>query len=367
MRSLQNALSIKNRRSLHSLLILILTILCISSVIHSGNCERAGLESDVLLLTASDDGKLERSLRIDQETINLAAVLTESNIGEYSIGEFETLVSSVDVIFVNRFLPTDLQKLRILTSYINGTDSDKGMVMFGLMEGDINAAQIEIINPILPVNLTNYINSTEDISNINYEISVKQESGIPEESQILVDTIQWNSFPSVDRRTKLIARDQANIIVSTVPEVTGDDKYTILADWNASASAGRVIFFACEIIDKNIAVPLWPYFNYFVYTCNFHVHPDYVSNSIESFQDWPHSPIPHTLELIGWFTMIGVLWFITFYGFYRVKKVSRPWQQLQDEDDVRNGRKRRSETSGDETDKTTNNIEERKDKGDEDL
>lgn len=305
----------------------IITILIADTSVIMG--ARAGLESKIALFTASADDKLERSLGIDEKTISIEATITPENIDQYSAAEFETLIDTVDVIFVNRFLPSDAEKMHTIKSYINGTNSNKGMVLFGLMEGDLSPEQIEIINPVLPVNLTDYKNSTEDLSNINYEISVRQVSNVPEESKILTDTIQWNSFPSVDRRTKLKARSNANIIVETVPEVTGDDPYTILADWNSTVDAGRVMFFACEIIDKNIAVPLWPYFNYFVYTCTFHVHPGYGSNSIESFQDWPHSPIPHTTELIGWFSMIAVLWFVTFYGFYRVKKVSRPWKELQ--------------------------------------
>ncbi|MBD3352192.1 MAG: hypothetical protein GF364_11955 [Candidatus Lokiarchaeota archaeon] len=291
------------------------------------------LVTEVLLFTKEQDTRLITSINIDKEAIEELYIISDENIESISLLDLENILDKVHVIVIDRWLPSFPDWINLISEYINGTKSNLGLLLFGLMEGDLQAWQVEIIDHLMPVNLIDYKNSTGDLSDPNYEVSVRDRGDeIPDDSKIFIESIYWNSFPSIDRRTLVNAKESANIIIESVPESIGDDTYPIIADWNCNNDGGQVTFFSFEVLEYNIAVPLWPYFNYLLYLSIFHVNPNYSDAQIESFISWPHAPVPHTLDLIGWFSMIAVLWVITFGGLFYVKKRSKPWEQLAQED-----------------------------------
>ncbi|MCP4762952.1 MAG: hypothetical protein GY870_14330, partial [archaeon] len=155
------------------------------------------------------------------------------------------------------------------------------------------------------------------------------DSSIPEESQIVVEHIVWNSIPAVEEMTRVKVKNGANIILETAL-----DQNSTLSEWNLAdngalnyTNSGYVMFFSFEILDGNLAIPLWPYFNYLIYISTFHVHPDVIDEQILSFALWPYSPIPHLIEIIMWFTMITFLWIISFIFYFRAKKTSRHYSE----------------------------------------
>ena len=76
------------------------------------------------------------------------------------------------------------------------------------------------------------------------------------------------------------------------------------------------------------------YFNYLLYASIFHVKDDFSDNDIESYGEWPFSPIPHTVDIIVWFTMIAILWVITFYWYFKMRKIVIPEKSIASEKEL---------------------------------
>ncbi|MBD3185725.1 hypothetical protein GF325_02760 [Candidatus Bathyarchaeota archaeon] len=241
--------------------------------------------------------------------------------------QYTSLLSTADLFMVDRFLPGG-QRLESLVEQVNGTNGNKGFVMFGIVKygdvnntRDMNSSQISLVSPILPVVLNDsYQNSTDDPTDMNYNVQVKQVDEIPESSRILTKTIAWGSAPQAERRTLVSLQPSATVIIT---DITGN--LPLLSEWRLNGGSGaNVMFFSWEILEQNGALAVWPYFNYLMYACTFHSIHGYDDALIEPYDQWPHAPLPSTKQLAWWFTMIGAIWFVTIALFAYFKKHSPP-------------------------------------------
>lgn len=274
--------------------------------------------ASVLVFSRTSTSPLITSLRIDTGAIAVQ-VLAAADVAGLDATGFNNTLASADVFFVDRYLPTDPTFLALLASHVNGTLGHKGLVMFGIMEGDLDGPQVAAIAPLLPVQLdAAYQNSTADSTRLDYSIQIKVNEGRLATSEVLVRWIPWVSAPQVDRRTVIDARPGADRIIV---DLTGS--HAIVAEWQVGSTGARVMFFSMEVNVHNIGFSVWPYFNYLMYACTFHVLQGYDDALIEAFHEWPWAPLPDLPTIVGWFAMIGGLWVITMACFARYRKT---WQ-----------------------------------------
>nr|MDO8088906.1 hypothetical protein [Candidatus Sigynarchaeum springense] len=278
--------------------------------------------ANVLVFSTLPSTPLITSLGVDTDAINVT-VVTRERLALMSLAQFNTTLALADVIFVDRFLPGNISFLDLLVSHVNGTLGNDGLVMFGILQkdstpgnGDFTAAQVNTIAPLLPVDLAaTYVNSTSDSASIDYSIQVKVTASIPTSSSILTKYIPWGTCPLIDRRVVVEAKPGATPVITDLVE-----QKSILSEWVFGPSGARVMFFSMEITENNIGFTVFPYFNYLMYVCTFHVTSGYSDDLIESWEEWPYSPIPRGPAVAVWFVMIGALWIITFWIYFKNKK-----------------------------------------------
>lgn len=302
---------------------------------HASLIDRKHETANVLLFSSERNSALTRSLKIDEEAIDLT-ILTSDDMSDFD----EDLLKNTDVVIIDRYMPENTDDLTLLRRYINGTTDDLGLIMFGAflndeeVDDDYTDTQIDAISDLLPVSLASDTEtSTNEASEAHYKIQAALEPEIEqekaenkEESHILVRDIAWTSGPLISRRLVVEAKSDAKIIVESI-----DGEYTVLAERKLDNDGGLVLFYSMIINGKNEAdkqfngpFVLWPYFNYLMYVSVFHVNPDFQDSDIQSYAQWPFSPIPHLTEIMMWFSMIAVLWVITFYWFMKMRKKNIP-------------------------------------------
>jgi hypothetical protein len=309
-------------------IIVMLVCICFSSSIIAfdmavpARAARPSRVANVLVFSALPQSPLITSLGIDGEAISITLATSES-LAITTLSAFNDSLAAADVIFVDRFLPGNVSYLKMLVSHVNGTFSNDGLVIFGFLQrdstpgnGDLTATQVNAIAPLLPVDLTaSYINSTSDSTSLEYSIQVKVAAEIPPSSSILTQYIPWGTCPLIDRRLVVEAKPFATPVITDLVE-----EKSIISEWIFGASGARVMFFSMEITEHNIGFTVFPYFNYLMYVCTFHAITGYSDALIESWEDWPYSPIPKGTAVVVWFIMIGALWVISFWIYFRNKK-----------------------------------------------
>jgi len=306
-----------------SLIVFAVVLFSIPSLPVDRNHENA----NVVIFSKGTDTPLITSLNIDTDAINLT-VITKDNINQVFNDD---LLKSTHVVIVDRYMPTDITDLHLLRGFINGTNGTLGLLFFGGLKNDLTETddfsdeQINVISQVLPLTLSaSYNVSTDESSNEGYKIQIAINSAVENQlitdkanSNLLVRHISWTSSPIISKR---ILAETANIKATAtqiIESIEGD--YSLISEWTIS-NGGTVIFFGILINGYNDPFVVWPYFNYLMYVSVFHANPSFLDTSIESFAEWPFSPIPHLIEIIMWFSMIGVLWIITFRWFFKLKK-----------------------------------------------
>ena len=289
-------------------------------------------QANVVLFSKGEDTSLITSLKIDKEAINLT-VITQSNLA--SLFD-ENLLKYTNVIIIDRYMPSNSSDLHLLRSYINGTNGRLGLIFFGGIKNDLtlpddfNDDQINMISPLLPATISpSFTLSSDNKGDDDYKIQIAMNTAVetqlkndPENANILVKHIAWTSCPLISKRMLIPSNDIKATATNIIKSI--DEKYSILSEWTISSGGGTVIMFSLLINGYNDPFVLWPYFNYLMYVSVFHTKADFSDNSIESFAEWPYSPIPHLIEIIMWFSMIGVLWVITIYWFLKFRKRKIP-------------------------------------------
>ncbi|MFO8019062.1 MAG: hypothetical protein R6U96_10525 [Promethearchaeia archaeon] len=306
-----------------------------------GHIEREHAQANVILFSNQKETPLSRALNIDENAINLT-VITKNN---YDDKWREDIYQLTDVIIVDRFLPQNITDLKKLISNINGTEGNCGFIFFGGIinvgknENDFTSDQISLIKTILPFGMDSTTNtSTEEKAKTDYKIQITIEEEIKEikqkdkaEAHILVRHIAWPSCPLISKRLIVKSKSSTKEIIKSI-----DEEHSIISEQSLGPDGGTVLGFSMIISGEsqdgnkyNEPFTLWPYFNYLMYVSVFHVHANFMDSNIESFAEWPFSPIPHLTEIILWFTMIAALWIVTIYWFLKMrkKKISKPTEE----------------------------------------
>ncbi|MGV9174097.1 MAG: hypothetical protein ACOC35_16230 [Promethearchaeia archaeon] len=329
---------ILSKKAIAILIIFIILFVIFATVLFSpeiGHIEREHGTANVLLFSKQKESPLSRSLNIDENAIDLT-IVTEEN---YEEKWKEEIYKNSDVIVVDRFLPENITKLRQLISRINGSDENYGLIFFGgtihdAEQSDFTSEQISVLNPILPFEINSNTNtSTDDRAESDYKIQVTLNEDVKEgkeqkkdKANVLVRDIAWTSCPLISKRLIVKPKSDSEEIVESI-----DNEYSIVAEWTLENDGGTVLAYSMLVSGKNEdgnkynePFTLWPYFNYLMYASVFHVKADFKDTNIESFAEWPFSPIPHLTEIILWFTMITALWVVTIYWFLKMRKKRLP-------------------------------------------
>ncbi len=311
-------------RGWHRLLVFmwIASILAIPTYVVPTAAERPKQVANVLVFSTSMRTSLINALRTDTDAINVT-VITGEVLPSISLATFNKSLTFADVLFVDRFLPSDSSYLNLLECHVNGTFEHDGLVMFGFLQngsvpgiGDFSASQVAAVAPLLPVNITTvYENSTANESATGFVIQATPATAVPENSTILRDCIPWSSCPLIDRRLLVSAKPGAATILT---DGTGNE--TVLAEMPTGGNGSSSIFFSMEIAHYNIPFTTFRFFSYLMYVCTFHSMSNYSDALIESWEEWPFSPGYGDESPWLWIVIIIVLVGVTFWIHVRSRK-----------------------------------------------
>jgi len=327
-------------------------------------------EATVLLLsnnTIGRDNALWVSLGIDPKIHTIPFVNPENSLGNKTSDLYNLNFSNIDVVIVDSFLPQG-DDLDYLLSYINGTNKSTGMIFFG---GNYSENSIFKIRNLLPIefainkpalNLTlyefftnqtgipefptqgylDYIYSVtkpyEIVSNeAQVAVSKDQESLPDNQKSIYSKRIAWQSCPLIYERilTYNTKKNQNAITIVEVPNT----KEPLMAKWNYPnnptteviyLSPGTAYLYEYKdgkfvLNEWNTPFHLWPYFNYLIYMMVFDVAnlSGFGDEQIETYAQWPYSPIPHDKEAAIWMIFVASLWVFNFVLFFSLGKSKR--------------------------------------------
>lgn len=278
----------------------------------------------VMVFSKSTQSHLITALGIEKNQISVDCI-SNNTAKEYSLNEFETLLHQSDVIFIDRYLPTEISYLTLIAQYVNGSKGTKGLVVFGasIENGipDFNSDQINCLSSLLPVYFgTSYNVSTNNSIDSSFKVQTKYSDQINAEDFYLTRDIPWESMPAISRRTITPLNTLKADAYSSLLSVDGQE--ILISEKNLTAEAKS---FFCGIIiqGENLPFTLWPYFNYLIYSITLHVAPNTEDSDISRYYEWDHAPIPHLPQIIGWFAMVTSLWVISFLIYFQMKKVTR--------------------------------------------
>ncbi|MHA1731315.1 MAG: hypothetical protein ACTSU5_05195 [Promethearchaeota archaeon] len=290
--------------------------------------------------------------------------------------------SSYDVFAVDSFLPEDVSDVQEIMRWINGTRAEKSLLFFG---GGYPQDAMEEFSDLLPVDIVAHrklLNNTltglfqnatglpgtgfDELANFTYN-SMKEYNN--ETNQVEVEVtdeannagsiyrspcIAWGSCPLLKQRIQTLGRKSQNAL--TIVQVPST-KEPIIVEGNftqdASRKGSQVMYISTGTIvpagddEWNKPMYLWPYWNYFMYVTMYRLKHDVPDSEIQSYADWPYSPIPHERESALWMMFVLSLWVFNFVLFF--------WL----------GRKGKKKRSAAETDKMKGAGEKGEDKGNE--
>ena len=315
----------KYTRIIRKVLLIMVVLLISDPIPRYAASSKPYIQANAVIFCQNQEDMLMTYLGIDNTSINITAIFTPTNIIDLTLEKFTDLLENADVVFVNRYLPAELKFLRCLVEFVNGSRSNKGLVMFGFytnqtnQELDLNPNQIELISPLLPVNLTaTYRTSPRSSAEREYDTSTRLNPDFNEKKDFIFTDISWTSMPTISYRTILSKKEAAT---SLILSLEGTD--ALLANWTLPNTGGSVVYCSIEILENNLPFILWPYFNYLLYILTFMVkrEGDLVENQMYTFREWPKSPIPHRLGILLWFSLISVCWIISIIVFLIMRRV----------------------------------------------
>jgi len=275
------------------------------------------LETRVVVFSRQTDTILISALKLDSFQIEVNAILTPESLIEYNFTQYDRILSEVDVILVDRFLPSNLTYLYRLVEYINGSRDTHGLIMFGILNGttpDLTPDQVSVISPVLPVELAlNYGSSTNDSTQFDFKIQTKLHESIQEDNFYLKD-IPWTSVGAISYRTITTTKALATPILVSIDGIN-----SLIAEWSP-INTGTVMFFSMEILEENLGFTRWPYFNYLIFACTLHTNAQINDTAITGYAEWEYSPVPKGRQIIFWFCLVGALWIASFLIYFTMRK-----------------------------------------------
>ncbi len=287
----------------------------------------------VAVFSKKTDTILLSALRLDSSRMKVEGFITPESLPGYNFSQFDALLSEVDVILVDRFLPANISYLHRMVEYINGSRATHGLIMFGVLNGtapqsqlqlppqpplpDLNSDQVPVISPILPVELTpNYTSSTNDSTRFDFKIQTKLHESIQEDEFYLQD-IPWTSVGAISYRTVTAPKPSATPILVSI-----EGEYSLISEWTP-VNEGTTMFFSMEITEENLGFTRWPYFNYLIMACTLHANPQLNDSAIPGYADWEYSPVPKGSQIVVWFGLVGTLWIASFFIYFTMRKKTR--------------------------------------------
>ena len=326
----------------------------------SAATERTMPGVNVLLLTNNTDSVIATSLGLD-DTIHYSqyteGVNSTDDLLALDYSKFETIIA-------DSYLPDNLTVLHKIKSAINGTDDDLGLIFFG---GNYSENALLTFSSILPVEFvinrgalnhtiveffieqsgfpiftsteyyaqlyeqTNFFEIQTD--DIQVSVSDEQEALTEEAQSMYVTRIAWESTPLLYERILTYAKKPSADTLIEVPDTKEPLVVTWDHDWDGDNTSSQVIYVSPGIAtiwdytdgkndEWNTPFHLWPYFNYFLYMMVYDIK-GLEPAEIESYAEWPWSPIPHRTEAIIWMVFVGSLWVFNFTLFFVLRRKSK--------------------------------------------
>ncbi|MBD3350958.1 MAG: hypothetical protein GF364_05675 [Candidatus Lokiarchaeota archaeon] len=328
--------------------------------------------ANVLLITnntINDDNALWVSLGLDVK-INTTTFLNPAASDGNASADLTTLdFANIDVVVVDSYLPEG-NDLKYLMNNINGTTKNTGLIFFGgnytesaiLEFSDLLPIEFVIDKPVLNETLWDFYqnqtgygdipigdyfeyvyNETEPYETRSNEIQVsvsdKQDSLHDDQKSMYIKRIAWQSCPLLYERilTYNSKIDDGALTLVEVPNT----KEPLVSKWTYPSNPDTEVLYISPgtadlhkwddeegeyVLDEwNTPFHLWPYFNYMMYLMVFDVAniAGFGEDSIETYAQWPHSPIPHETEAIIWMTFVASLWVFNFVLFFTLGKKKR--------------------------------------------
>jgi len=265
--------------------------------------------------------------------------------------------TEAEVLIFDSYLPTDMADLHYLIGHINGTygvENMTGVLFFG---GNYSTASItEFSRTVLPIEFVIYkdalnqtisdyfleqtgmpnplseyyeriYNNTEayEIRDSEIQIAVSDEQDALSSSlkSMYVKRIAWQSCPLLYDRILTYSK---RVGASTLVEVP-NTKEPLVVTWDKNFGMGlgneiQIIYISTGTAvingeEWNKPFHLWPYFNYMMYLMVYDIKGQ-AENEIETYAQWPWSPIPHQLEATLWMIFVGGLWVFNFVLFFKL-------------------------------------------------
>ncbi len=278
---------------------------------------RPAITANITLFSHASVSPLSVSLGVDTGAVNLTRL---SNDTLPTAQALQAIIENTDIFFIDRYFPADQGITSLVASLVNGTAGSKGLVVFGLLENDIDATTMAAFSSLFPVtileNFTSQV-STDNTNDAGYKVQVGLVDEIPTGSEAISASIGWTSCPAISRRLVIDAKPGASKVV----EVTaiGYEGNSILTEWDVPGNGGHVMFYSV-VLDLNKPFYLWPYFNYLMYVSVFQSLDGYPADAIEAFHEWPHAPIPNPVQEITWFLLVAAMGAVTVIITFRFKR-----------------------------------------------
>jgi hypothetical protein len=318
--------------------------------------ERNGLPTlDILILTNREVNTTSApyvSLNLDT---NLKKNLDVFTIKDDTEGAIQTKnISKYDVVVFDSYLPN--RTADIIWLYNEVTTKNIGILFFG---GNYTPAALGIFGGILPahfiidkdsVNRTyqqafidplgmdskyikdylagrHNLTETTEILTDQIQVAVSAEEKTRDdnnEGSIFSVNIAWESCPLLRERVFTFAKKDGAKTLIEVPNtkeplvVIGKIKSYL----PSIASNASVLFISTGVgmmgeKEMNEPFKLWPYFNYLMYASVYTLAEKVDDKGvIESYAEWPWSPIPHAREATIWMIFVASLWVFNFWLFF---------------------------------------------------
>ncbi len=272
----------------------------------------------------------------------------------------------IDVVIVDGYLPNSMENVTTIMNYVNGTWAKKGLLFFGGNYSHfVSDAIITEFSEVLPADFVanraiknNYLGSSwtnitggdaafidvyTDYTNglineyniVDNQVEVSINSVLDADPNFLfkVPRIAWGSCPLLKERIQTYATRNTATDYTVVEVPSTKEPLIIMRNGTAT---GRVMYISPgtyiqtktwdenKVDDWNKAFALWPYFNYMMYLMVRWLDPQTTDfKAIESYADWPFSPIPHFWDAVSWMAFVAGLWVFNFILFFKLGRASR--------------------------------------------
>ncbi|HMF30376.1 MAG TPA: hypothetical protein VKK79_03115 [Candidatus Lokiarchaeia archaeon] len=350
-----------------------LVVIQVATVAPQGKADRPTTPTNIVIFSWGSSTPLLTSLGLDRvgnggAAFNYSndAIITPDN---YGTNFYKIDWNSISVVIVDGFLPNNIDIINTIMNQVNGSVAKKGLLFFGA-NYSLNAGDdiITAFSKVLPgsfvanratknasidtgfQNITGEAPGTFDLVSayMNYSMTQIKEYNILGQTQSVevainpaVDTpgflftsprIAWGSCPLLGERIQTFApvNNATDTVLVQVPSTL--EPLIIMRN---ETDQGRVMYFSPGTFVQNETwnggtldawnkpFYLWPYFNYLMYLTVRWLDPAVNPNTIESYADWPYSPIPHVAEATLWIIFCAGLWVFNFFLFFILGKKSR--------------------------------------------